>query len=396
MKKPFAALFLAFICHVGLQGQIIFDDNASTQNSPATSQLVFSDFVVPQGINRLLVVTAWDSNSISSISFNGANLSKAINGVSRPLNIWYIVLGTGVAITSNIQIDYSEQSTDAFAIASSFQNVKQENSLGSQTTANGFAGDGFSFNVAGTEMNSLIVSGLRTANIPNASPAGDQSLISENTGSSTALYSAYQTEDPPSGSDVFWNWNGGSDFYLVAKEFVYDNTFLPVELVTFFGELAHQGVTLTWETASEWNNEGFEIQRSVNGIHWTGIDFINGKGTSHEVNQYTYHDGHPSPGINYYRLKQMDYDGAFEFSNIISVSGEERKSIGVFPNPAHEVIQISGAKEGQYILLDYLGRQVKEGFFETPKINIADLPKGMYMLRLRSGEQWETRKILKK
>ena len=93
---------------------------------------------------------------------------------------------------------------------------------------------------------------------------------------------------------------------------------LPVELVHFSGEQTKRGVALKWITASEINNAGFEIQRSDNGTDWPKIGHVNGNGDSNELLHYSYLDKAPAYGLNYYQFKQNDFDGAFEYSDVLS------------------------------------------------------------------------------
>jgi len=85
---------------------------------------------------------------------------------------------------------------------------------------------------------------------------------------------------------------------------------LPIELIYFHAYQVGEEVQLKWSTASEINNRGFEILRSENGIDWEALDFVNGVGNSTATNFYQYTDRFPKKGINYYRLKQIDFDGS--------------------------------------------------------------------------------------
>jgi len=94
---------------------------------------------------------------------------------------------------------------------------------------------------------------------------------------------------------------------------------LPVELISFRGKSTLEGTLLTWQTATEKNNEGFEIEHSIDGRTWDNIGFTYGNGTSNELNSYEFIHELPVSGINYYRLKQIDFDGQFEYSHIVNV-----------------------------------------------------------------------------
>ena len=99
---------------------------------------------------------------------------------------------------------------------------------------------------------------------------------------------------------------------------------IPVELTSFTANVINKTVRLNWITATELNNSGFEIERmsiltSQVSNSWEKIGFVTGNGTSTEVSTYSFVDNHPAQGKNYYRLKQIDFDGSFEYSNIIEV-----------------------------------------------------------------------------
>ncbi len=110
------------------------------------------------------------------------------------------------------------------------------------------------------------------------------------------------------------------------------NTALPVELLFFSATVNNQKqVILNWATASELNNDFFTVERSIDGLNWEVVEFVNGNGTTPLRNDYSTTDIRPFTGLSYYRLKQTDFDGAFEYSYIVSVfiDGEEKSLIKV-------------------------------------------------------------------
>jgi hypothetical protein len=112
--------------------------------------------------------------------------------------------------------------------------------------------------------------------------------------------------------------------------------FIPVELSAFFALQTENGILLKWTTATENNNSGFLIERSTDKINFNEVAFVNGKGTSTEVNDYEYADVISNPGIYYYRLKQVDFDGSFTYSNIIETEVEGPQVFNLsqnYPNP---------------------------------------------------------------
>jgi hypothetical protein len=98
------------------------------------------------------------------------------------------------------------------------------------------------------------------------------------------------------------------------------NTALPVELLFFTAQVNQQNiVVLNWATASELNNDFYTVERSLDGLSWELVDIVNGSGTTPLRNDYSTRDLRPYSGLSYYRLKQTDFDGTFEYSNIVSV-----------------------------------------------------------------------------
>lgn len=95
---------------------------------------------------------------------------------------------------------------------------------------------------------------------------------------------------------------------------------LPVELINFKGICDSLGIYLYWQTASEVNNYGFYLEKSIDAEHWSTVTFIPGNGNSNAIINYSASDFNPSSNNNYYRLKQIDYDGVVTYSHIITVS----------------------------------------------------------------------------
>lgn len=111
---------------------------------------------------------------------------------------------------------------------------------------------------------------------------------------------------------------------------------MPVELTSFSVEIIENSVTLTWMTESETNNFGFEIERSLDGKLFAKIGFVQGQGTTTVPQQYVFQDKNIQHGTLYYRLKQIDTNGAFEYSNILTVEIESPKDFALeqnYPNP---------------------------------------------------------------
>jgi len=114
---------------------------------------------------------------------------------------------------------------------------------------------------------------------------------------------------------------------------------LPVELISFIGVIEDNVTTLSWENASEINNDFFEVQHSVDGINFAGIGTVDGNGNTNEIIAYSYVHGSPALGLNYYRLRQVDFDGTEEIHETIQLENNGGRSVAAmeaapYPNPS--------------------------------------------------------------
>lgn len=137
---------------------------------------------------------------------------------------------------------------------------------------------------------------------------------------------------------------------------------LPITLINFVAYEKGNTAQLEWATASEQNNKGFEIERSQDGIDWDNIGFVKSladNGNSNLKLEYSFVDNKPAVGQNYYRLKQLDFDGQYSYTLIRTVAFESTNMISIVPNPASEFIKISGLKgDEQIYIVDASGRLV--------------------------------------
>ena len=130
------------------------------------------------------------------------------------------------------------------------------------------------------------------------------------------------------------NGNTYTATQLSTGEFVPATVALPIELLSFKAILKNNVVELHWQTATEVNNDYFVIERSVDGKIWESMDTIKGAGNSSNVLNYANNDDNPLSGTSYYRLKQVDFDKNFSYSDIAVVNFEGFKIIDLFPNPS--------------------------------------------------------------
>ncbi len=142
---------------------------------------------------------------------------------------------------------------------------------------------------------------------------------------------------------------------------------VPVELTSFTASTRKNDVTLNWQTATETNNRGFEIQRSIDNSKFSTISFINGKGTTTENSKYSFVDKNLAEGLYYYRLKQIDLDGSYEYSKTVEVNFSVPSEYSVsqnYPNPFNPStsIEFSIPVEAKVVitLFNSIGEEVAE------------------------------------
>ncbi|MBJ6117708.1 T9SS type A sorting domain-containing protein [Pontibacter sp. BT310] len=181
---------------------------------------------------------------------------------------------------------------------------------------------------------------------------------------------------------------------------------LPVELVSFKAKREQNTTILTWATASEKNNDRFDVERSQDGKHFSKIGEITGNGNSNRTLNYTYTDNRPATGVSYYRLRQVDYDGTIEFSKTITVNFAAPKAgaaiAQVFPTVATDQVTIAfttAAGTTDVAIVDASGRTIamfaQVADFEKV-VPVQNLQAGIYFVTVTNGQVRETYRFLKK
>lgn len=211
-----------------------------------------------------------------------------------------------------------------------------------------------------------------------------------------------------SGSTFSISWvttdETSSDNGVAIDNFSLANITLPISLLSFKSNLEKDAINLLWQTASELNNDYFELARSTNGKDFETIGRLPGSGTTTEAKSYTYADANPANGLNYYRLKQVDYDGTFTYSQVISAWFGTEAAFRVFPTQVKDLVSIElpddfDGEQVRASIYDYLGRLHQswnlDGIISSHSLEVSALQKGIYFLRLESGALQHAAKLLK-
>lgn len=180
----------------------------------------------------------------------------------------------------------------------------------------------------------------------------------------------------------------------------YKQKIVPVELTNFSASVTNRHIVLDWETATELNNSGFEILRlAKNDFAWRTIGFVPGYGTTAEPKFYSFNDENVITGIYKYQLKQIDFDGSVDYSDIIEVLFGNPMTFSLeqnFPNPFNSVtiINYSIAEHSFVVLKVYntLGEEVaillneeKDAGKYSLRFNAQELPSGVYLYKLNAS-----------
>lgn len=197
-------------------------------------------------------------------------------------------------------------------------------------------------------------------------------------------------------------WTVGENGTIV----MYDNPAIPVELASFNASVTGNEVILTWSTASETNNHGFEIERNSGSLQptasnagWVVIGFTEGNGTTTGMQSYSFTDKSLSSGKYLYRLKQVDFDGTFEYSNTVEVdvNHPERFELSQnYPNPFNPSTKISyhlaSGSQISLIVYDVIGNEIatlvdefkSAGSYEI-EFDASGLSSGIYFYKIETG-----------
>jgi hypothetical protein len=185
---------------------------------------------------------------------------------------------------------------------------------------------------------------------------------------------------------------------------------LPVELINFTATaINNEYIHLDWATALEINNDGFELQRSTDAQNWTNIAWINGNDNSTTTKFYSHNDMQVAQNITYYyRLKQIDNDGQFEYSNIVNAtltgSNSSFNVLEFVPNPTVDMTTLlisSGVSQDiKVVIYNSIGQEVQTGNHTltvgmnqiTFDVNL--LAAGTYMATVNSGNEVRTKRLV--
>lgn len=331
--------------------------------------------------NQDTIYIAGSSGLLVRVTNFGGNITFLTSGTTNTLNsIYFINSNVGYAAGDNGTILKTEDAGNNWTMLTS-GTTNNLNDIAFIDINNGIAvGD-----------NGLII---RTTD-------GGMNWANDTSGTTSNLISVFFTDE------IHGTIVGEGGIILRTEES------LPVELTSFTATESENNVQLHWTTSTETNNRGFEIEKLNNNKNkrlkdWKNIGFIKGNGTTAEPQTYTYTDNNVSEGQYSYRLKQIDYDGAYEYSKELEVNVNNPDKFTLsqnYPNPFNPTTKIdySIRTNGNVSLkvYDILGKEVTELVKENQKagyysinFNASNLPSGVYIYRIQSNDFTASKKMI--
>lgn len=261
---------------------------------------------------------------------------------------------------------------------------------------------------SGTNLTSVVGKNTLTLASP-ITVTGDFFVVVTQLSTTTSVGLGFQPENPirsktfygrsPQGSSVaptsgWFDFAPNNSFKLMMEATMQAATW-PIVLTSFEGFKDGKNNVLNWQTSSEINSVGFEIQRSINGKDFIKIGFVNSRGASNTIVNYSYVDTKPNSGTNYYRLRQLDKDGKETFSEIVTIKSDDKvklEVVSLYPNPSKDnatlVFNSAIAGKTNVTITNLSGKVVFSQVLSSNKgenkiqLNTAQLSAGNYLINV--------------
>ncbi|GJM35523.1 MAG: hypothetical protein DHS20C18_45240 [Saprospiraceae bacterium] len=189
-----------------------------------------------------------------------------------------------------------------------------------------------------------------------------------------------------------------------------NGTPLPINLLSFNAKAQDDDILLNWRTASEVNNDYMAVERSQDGREYREIGRVQGQGTTHEAQTYHFADKNPLRGVNFYRLRQVDFDGQYEYHRVVAIDFTSKlnveEDLQVFPTAVHQLLNVRymGTLDAD-VTLQIIGldgrvweQQALQVFKDNAfsgELDVSVLPVGIYVLRLQNGPAVVNKRFVK-
>jgi hypothetical protein len=178
------------------------------------------------------------------------------------------------------------------------------------------------------------------------------------------------------------NPSGGGSQCTTPAPVIQSTTAVPVTYGNIEVKSERNVVILNWNTLSEINNDRFEIERSLDGKKFNLIGEVRGNGTSNLLNSYSFVDDSAFTGVNYYRLKQIDHDGQYEYSKVVTINFSGKINFSMISNFISEEILLTANNETTISIFNYTGKFIRSQRIMNGSVSIdfTDQPSGIYFI----------------
>jgi hypothetical protein len=312
---------------------------------------------------------------------------QTLSAAYPSLNAWHHLAATYDGVTMKIYINgtLSASRAQTGTITTNSNVLALGNQTGFSEYFGGYGDEFRLWNVARTQTE--IQNGMNS----ELDPTTQTGLVSYYTanqgiaaGDNTGLITLIDQKGNNNGTLTSFSLSGASSNYVTQNSSL---TVLPLKWLSFTAQKQNNQVSLNWSTASETNTKNFIVEHSINGINWEGLSILTAAGNSDNIRSYNYsHDG-TIAGINYYRIKQMDIDGNYSYSEIKSIRiSKDAQPFKVVGNPIVNgklQIQVSQLMNQPIKLFSNDGRLIwtKQFIPGTHSVDVSQLINSTYILK---------------
>lgn len=383
--------------------------------------ILFASTVYTQQVNKIIISGNGgqhdeDVKNAFILGYAGYNGSQFTGDIFLYANSLQASLDYAVANNYDLMIRSTTGLSTGIQLAPKYPSVKLVMPAGSNSYVQTYSGDIISSPVvvtgAGTDSNQTAyeiefysvdpISGSSLSSFSNGYIAGQLAFIANTLNCSFDSARALAREEGTENG----NWDFYNGFGEIQMKKVIDP--LPVELTSFVAKLIDNNIHLNWETATEVNNYGFEIERMLDKNKWEKIGFVFGAGNSNSPKEYNYNDGEFNSATSYsYRLRQIDNDGTFSYSQEVEVEASPNKYelYQNYPNPFNPStnIKFSLPEDSRVVIniYDVLGKKIMElvsGQFvagnQEVQLNAASLASGLYLYSIETKNFSAVKKMI--
>ncbi len=328
-------------------------------------------------------------------------LDATINGVKKRIHLVGIHAKSGTTNSSDITrrtqdiIDLKAELDNQYGSANVIIAGDFNDRLSSTDTYAPFVNDAVNYNPVSKTLQDA---GLKSTTSTAFNDVIDNIMFSTEIGTTTVpsgiqyIANSVATARVDGYTDAVYGDTFTDHFPTVARFTFNVESSTPVTWLDFRGKLTEkEQVELNWTTVSEKNNSHFEIQRSKDGLNFETLMSVKGSGNSTSTIRYSCIDENPGSGLNYYRLKQVDTDGAYDLSRAISI---EVDALKIGPNPTTNVIKVDSKGLVEVQLYSLTGVLLKKS--QTNEMHLEELPAGSYLLKIITTYSSSLRKVVKR